>query len=180
MAPLIRAARREEQRTIRTIVRRARLYPLDLRWQHFWVAEENGEIVGVGQVRPHDDGSRELASIAVLPSHGGRGIGGRLVRALLAQEPGPLYLMCAQEMEPFYTRFGFQRIATGDAPPSLRWKVRIGEVFSALITRLTGEPVGVIVMRIERVSHSRDTPAGGRPQSGIDYVQCTDRVVSGG
>lgn len=155
MTVQIRPAQAGDQRTIRSIVRGARLYPFGLRWEHFLVAEEQGAIVGVGQVWTHRDGNRELASIAVLPSHQGRGIGDRVVRALLARESGTVHLMCALWMQGLYERYGFRPIATKDAPPALRWKVRIGQGIGALITWRSGRRVGVTAMRLER------NPRGG-------------------
>ena len=49
-------------------------------WPNFVVAEDGGTIVGIGQVKTHGDGSRELASIAVIPARQSQGIGGRLSR----------------------------------------------------------------------------------------------------
>lgn len=143
---IIRPAQATEQGTIRAMVRAAHLNPLDLQWQHFLVAEWQGQIVGVGQIRPHGDGCRELASIAVLPAHQGQGIGARIVRALQAREAGPLYLMCAAEMVRFYEPFGFQRVEARSLPRSLRWKVRLGQ-FLARIIAWTGTDAAIAAMR---------------------------------
>ncbi len=132
----MRSARAGDQRTIRAIVREARLYPLGLHWSHFLVVEQEGQILGVGQVRPHGNGSRELASIAVRPEHRGQGIGDRLVQALLAREPGPIYLICADERMSFYRRFGFCEISARESPPSLRWKLRAGSVVASVASGL--------------------------------------------
>ncbi len=151
----IRPARATDQASIRAIVRAARLYPLGLSWGNFLLAEQknqvaqNGQTVGVGQVRPHGDGSRELASIAVLPPFQGQGIGDRLVLSLLVREPGPLYLMCAEERVSFYTRFNFRVIAAHETPPSLRWKVWVGTVAASVASTLGLEVGRVTAMKWE-------------------------------
>ena len=67
-------------------------------------------MVGMGQVKSHGDGSRELASIAVLPKRQGQHIGTAVINALLAREAGVvLHLSCRRELEGYYERFGFRR-----------------------------------------------------------------------
>jgi N-acetylglutamate synthase-like GNAT family acetyltransferase len=91
---------------------------MSLDWPNFVVAEEDGVIVGVGQVKTHRDRSRELASIAVLPARQGQGIGRSLIETLLAREPGAvLYLTCRRELEGFYQRFGFRTVKRAEYPP---------------------------------------------------------------
>jgi amino-acid N-acetyltransferase len=120
MSIFIRPAREPERWTIRRIVWRARINPTELDWQRFLVAETAGRIVGVGQVKPHKDGSRELASLAVIPSHQRQGIGAQIIRALLARETGIVYLVCASRLASYYARFGFQHIERAAMPPSFR------------------------------------------------------------
>jgi len=114
----LRAAFDRDQADIRRIVRAARINPSGLEWQRFIVAEEGGAIVGVGQVKPHRDGTRELASIAVVPDHQGRGIGSEIVKALVAREHGEvLHLTCRARLQGYYERFGFQRLEPREYPP---------------------------------------------------------------
>ena len=62
----VRAAQPEEAQSIQQLIRASRLNPTGLDWRRFVVAEDqNGEFVGCGQVKPHRDGSQELASLAV-------------------------------------------------------------------------------------------------------------------
>jgi N-acetylglutamate synthase-like GNAT family acetyltransferase len=96
--PTIRPATEADQPTIVRMIREARLNRMSLQWPNFVVAEEGGAIVGVGQVKAHGDGSRELASIAVAPARQGEGIGRALIEALLAREPGTLHLTCRREL----------------------------------------------------------------------------------
>ena len=147
---IIRGAAAADQGTIRTTVRGARLYPFDLHWQHFLVAELDGEIVGVGQIRRHGDGCRELASLAVLPQYHGHGIGGSLVNALLEQSARPLYLMCEGELTTYYVRFGFREIDPANAPGPLRRKAQFGNRLLRLFARFRRQAAGqrVAVMQL--------------------------------
>jgi N-acetylglutamate synthase-like GNAT family acetyltransferase len=120
---LIRSATANDQATITSIVRAAHLNPINVKWPNFVVAEDGdsgrGRIIGVGQLRPYSDGSRELASLAVVPECRGRGIGTQLTRRLLENQPGPLYLMCEPELESYYTRFGFRHVERAGMPPPM-------------------------------------------------------------
>lgn len=119
------------------MVRGAHLNPLDLNWRRFLVAEDTTGIVGVGQIRPHKK-APELASLVVREGRRKQGIGGQLVRALIAQSPGTLYLFCGRDMEGFYARFGFQTLSVRESPPALRYKY----ILMRLITRLIeGHPI---------------------------------------
>jgi N-acetylglutamate synthase-like GNAT family acetyltransferase len=145
----IRPATVADQPTIRALIRRVSINPFNLHWPRFLIAERQGQVVGVGQVKPHRDGSRELASIAVLPSEQGRGVGTALVRALLARERGPLYLYCVAERVTFYERLGFQVVDRAHLPPVLARTYWIGNVLGG-IPRLLGRPrVQVVAMRVE-------------------------------
>jgi N-acetylglutamate synthase-like GNAT family acetyltransferase len=118
MPPTIRTATEADQPTIRDLIRQAKLNPMSLDWPNFVVAEEDGAIVGVGQVKTHRDGSRELASIAVAPARKGQGIGRALIETLVARSPGiVLYLTCRRELEGFYKRFDFRTLERTEYPP---------------------------------------------------------------
>ena len=146
MPTFIRPAQAADQPTIRAIVYAARLIPRDLDWRRFLVAEDAGRVVGVAQVKPHGDGSRELASLAVIPARQAQGVGGALIYALLARETGPVYLLCMGRLERYYERFGFRRLARAELPPSFR---AIGRLAAALaqVSSLLGKRLQVIVMR---------------------------------
>lgn len=143
---IIRPAIAHEQAVITAIVRAERLNPRDLDWRRFLVAEQAGQIIGVVQVRPHHDGSRELASLAVLPAQQGQGVGGALVAALLEREHGTLHLMCLDELEGYYVRFGFHRLEQNEMPAHFRRIMRIGRLIT-LIARLFGMRLRPVVMR---------------------------------
>ncbi len=133
MSVVIRPATQSEQSIIRKIVRAARINPISLNWKRFVVADDDGQIVGVGQIKPHGDGSRELASIAVIPQRQQRGIGSKIIRALLEKENGTLYLTCRNELETYYTRFGFRRIGPDEMPTYFRRAYRFANLFGASI-----------------------------------------------
>ena len=116
-----------------------------LDWRRFLVAEADGQIIGTVQVKPHGDGTRELASLAVVPEWQNRGVGAALMQAALARETGPLYLTCRSEIEGYYTRFGFRSLARGELTPYFRRLARIADGVGAL-ARLFGRPVRMSVM----------------------------------
>ena len=139
----LRAAVVADQQAIHKMIRAARLNPMHLHWSAFVVAVEaaSGRIVGVGQVRPHGDGSRELASIAVTPERQGQGIGGAIIATLLAREPGSLYLYTRCPLTGYYARFGFVVISGDDLPGRMRLSYRMG-AFATSAARCLGMSTG--------------------------------------
>lgn len=133
MPVTLRSAVRADDATIKKIVRAANINPMDLNWQRFIVAEEDGQIIGTGQIKPHNDGSRELASIAVVPERQGQEIGSRIIRALIERESGVLYLMCREKLGTYYPRFGFYAVADGQMPPYFRRIARAARIFSKIM-----------------------------------------------
>ena len=117
MALAVRDAAVKDAATIRRIVRAANINPTGLNWPRFVVAEDGDEIVGVGQVKQHRDGTRELASIAVIPSRQGQGIGSAIIRELLRRESGVVHLTCRSGLQGYYERFGFGRLEPREYPP---------------------------------------------------------------
>ena len=106
------------------------------------MAEEGGSIVGVGQVKPHRDGTRELASIAVLPGRQGRGIGSEIVNALIAREHGEvLHLTCRTQLQGYYERFGFALVEPAENPRHFRRRLPVLNSF------LRAFGIRIIVMR---------------------------------
>jgi N-acetylglutamate synthase-like GNAT family acetyltransferase len=146
MPLIIRVATEADQPTIRSLINEAHLNPMSLDWPNFVVAVEEGAIVGVGQVKAHKDGSRELASIAVVPERQGQGIGRALIEMLLAREAGvAVHLTCRRELQGYYERFGFRRLEPGEYPPFFRRVVPLVNLFMRVFgTR-------ILVMRREAV-----------------------------
>jgi amino-acid N-acetyltransferase len=120
----IRPAAATDQPTIQRLIRAARLDPTSLKWQNFLVAEWDGELVGIGQVKPYP-GCRELGSLVVLKQYRKNGIASKLIEALEALHPRPMYLLCPGHMEGFYNRFGYVTIGWMQAPPFLKLKTFI-------------------------------------------------------
>ncbi|MEW6180194.1 MAG: GNAT family N-acetyltransferase [Chloroflexota bacterium] len=140
----LRRAEPADARQIRRLIHAERLNPLGLDWRRFWLAvDEEGRIIGCGQVKPHRDGSRELASIAVVREWRGRGVAGAIIRQLLAEHPPPLYLTCRAELTGFYARFGFAVAAhPAGLPPYFR---RVTQL-SRWLSRLTRHRMDIRVL----------------------------------
>src|SRR3954447_4550859 len=119
MSIVIRPAVEADQTAIVELVRLGELPPYSLKWQHFLVAEIEGKIVGVGQIRKHGT-CNELGSLAVHPDYRGQGIAGKLVAALEDRAGLPLYLFCRDHLEGFYGRFGYRRLRFSQVPGPLR------------------------------------------------------------
>jgi N-acetylglutamate synthase-like GNAT family acetyltransferase len=139
----IRPATEADQPTVRRLIKAANLNPMSLHWPNFLMAEEDGAIVGLGQVKTHGDGSRELASIAVVPASQGQGIGSTIIKALLARERGVLHLTCQRQLQGYYERFGFSRLEPAEFPPYFRRMIPIIN----LVARFVGTQI--LVMRRE-------------------------------
>jgi amino-acid N-acetyltransferase len=108
----LRPAAKEDAFLIRSLVHAARLNPTGLDWRRFTVAVlPNGEVIGCVQVKPHRDGTQELASLVVREDWRGRGVARALMRHELEIHAGPLYLMCRAGLGPFYRQFGFRPLA---------------------------------------------------------------------
>lgn len=143
MPPTIRPATLADQETIRRLIKEAGLNRMSLKWPNFVVAEDAEAIVGIGQVKTHGDGSRELASIAVIPARQGQGIGGAIIKTLLAREQGVVHLTCRRELQGYYERFGFRRLDPAEFPLYFRRMIPIINV----VARLVGTQI--LVMRRE-------------------------------
>lgn len=142
----LRPARREDSRSIRRIIWQANINPLGLDWRRFTLAVDGeGRIIATGQVKVHADGSRELASIAVLPEWRGRDIARLIITRLLEQYPGVIYLTCQARLGSMYRKFGFRTIQGDEMPPYYRRIRRMVDLFSRLIRR----PSHLLVMRRE-------------------------------
>ena len=144
-AATLRRATQADQARIRQIIRVAGINPTGLDWRRFRVAESDGIVIGTGQVKPHRDGSRELASIAVVPTYQRQGIASQLIRALLADQTGPLFLMCKDSLQAFYCQFGFQPVTPAQLPEAIRATYRLIRLIRSL-ERITGRTLHIIVM----------------------------------
>lgn len=133
MTVTLRPATAADAQRIKDLIDRVRINPMNLNWERFIVAEEDGTLVGCGQIKPHKDGAMELASLAVVPERHGQGIGSMLVLALIERQPEELYLMCRSVLAPYYRRFGFEEIGLEEMPRSFKTIYRAARLFAKLI-----------------------------------------------
>lgn len=136
----LRPATSGDQAAIRRMVRDARLNPFGLRWSRFIVAvdDEDGAIIGCGQVKPHWDGCRELASIVVRRDWRRRGVAREIIQRLQSANESPLWLMCASPLIPFYERTGFGEVKiTAHMPPYFRGISRLSALLFPLFRGVT-------------------------------------------
>jgi N-acetylglutamate synthase-like GNAT family acetyltransferase len=130
----LQAATAGQQKAIKALIRAARINPLGLDWRRFVVAlDGDGRVIGCGQVKPHRDGSWELASIVVAPAWHGQGVARAVIEHLLARSPHPLWLTCMTALVPFYTRFGFREVSPpAQMPPYFRRLSRLFRLLTGL------------------------------------------------
>ena len=149
MAITIRPARQEDQETIVSYVRQAKINPRNLQWQNFLIAEEGKKIVGIRQVKTHQQGTREVASGFVLPEYRRQGISARLMNELLARESGPLYTMVNEKQMPYYEQFGFQRVDVNQLPSDFLKEYRIGRTVTSLMSIFRKDKVRIVPLKRE-------------------------------
>jgi N-acetylglutamate synthase-like GNAT family acetyltransferase len=123
----IRPALMVEFAQIKHLINLVGINPSGLDWKRLIVAvNENGQVIACGQIKPHGESIRELASIAVHPEFRGLGLARAVIEMLLSENPKPLYLMCMSNNGPMYEKFGFQ-VLTGKQLP--RYFARIKKIF---------------------------------------------------
>ncbi len=147
MAITIRPARQEDQETIVSLIRQAKINPRNLHWQNFLVAEKDGKVVGIRQVKVYPQETREVASGFVLPEYRRQGISAQLMKALLARETGPLYTMVNEKRSPYYEQFGFRRVEMNQLPADFRKEYRIGRIVTTLLSLFAKERVRIVPLR---------------------------------
>jgi len=118
---VIRPATETDQERIKELVREADLDPTSLHWSHFMLAEADGQVVGIGQIRPYPN-CPELGSLYVLPDYQGQGIGGQIIMALLEDRTDTVYLECEKHNVTYYERFGFEEVPVFTVPQPLMIK----------------------------------------------------------
>lgn len=140
----LRRAKVTDAAMIRQIISQVHINPTGLNWQRFVLAvDSHDSIIGCGQLKPHSDGSLELASIAVLPEWRGKGVARTIIEYLLEQHSGRLYLTCRAELHTLYQKFGFQVLNTDEMPPYFKRLSRLVNLFP----RLRRQPDRLLVMR---------------------------------
>ncbi|WP_298213585.1 GNAT family N-acetyltransferase [Acidovorax sp.] len=80
-------------------------------------ARENGVLVGVGRALADGTDCSYICDIAVMPTHQGTGLGKEIVAKLVKLSAGhkKIILYAVPGKEPFYKKFGFQRMRTAMA-----------------------------------------------------------------
>ena len=136
-----RPAIESDQSTIKALVSSEQLDPSSLHWSHFVIAESDGLVAGIGQIRPYP-GCRELGSLVVKKEFREQGVGAMIVNALLEKETEDVYLECESYRESYYARFGFVRIPWYQSPYTLNLKALLVGMVSRLVYK-----VQMIVMK---------------------------------
>lgn len=133
-------AREQDAAEIKSMVRGESLNPLGLDWRRFTVARSiaDGELLGCVQIKPHGDGTHELASLVVKEPQRGQGIGGRLVRRCQARHNGRLYLTCRGRLGSYYRQFGFEAVPIEDMPPYFKRIARLVQIFGVFLPQGDG------------------------------------------
>jgi N-acetylglutamate synthase-like GNAT family acetyltransferase len=141
---VIRQATAADAKAIRAIIRDADLNRHDLDWRRFVVADDGG-VVATAQVRVHAEGTREVASVAVVTDRRQQGIGTRVAEAVIAREEvRPLWLCTGSDYIPFWERLGFSVVDPAAAPADLAASIRISR---RLVARAPGRSDQPVVMR---------------------------------
>ncbi len=83
---------------------------------HFFIAEENGQIIGCAALEIYSRKLAELRSLAVAPEAQGRGVGRMLVNACVrvAREADILEVMAITSSEAFFRSCGFDFTLPGE------------------------------------------------------------------
>jgi N-acetylglutamate synthase-like GNAT family acetyltransferase len=132
---------------IKALIHQTGIFPFSLDWRRFRVAKtvEGHQLIGCGQLKPHGDGSVELASIAVVSEWRRRGVASAIIETLMAEGPRPLYLTCLSNNRPFYEKFGF-RVVTGAGLSKYFWRL------SKMAGLMNALPLGQEKMLIMRLN----------------------------
>ncbi|MDQ2691391.1 MAG: GNAT family N-acetyltransferase [Chloroflexota bacterium] len=142
----IRPARETEAASIRSLIHSVNINPMGLDWKRFVVAvNDQDEMLGCGQIKPHGSDVLELASIAVYPENREKGVARAIIEHLLDNSPRPLYLMCESSMGPFYEKFGFRAISYDDMP---RYFQRISKLAGVAAT-LARREEHLLIMKLQ-------------------------------
>jgi predicted N-acetyltransferase YhbS len=119
---------------------------MGLDWKRFILAvNDRDEMIGCGQLKPHGKEILEMASIAVLPEHRGKGVARAVIEHLLKDSPRPLYLTCVSSNGPLYQKFGFVSIPYEKMP---RYFQRLSKLAMALMS-LRNKNDELLVMKLQ-------------------------------
>lgn len=142
----LRPARESESRVIKDLIHLVGINPMGLDWKRFIVAvNDQDQVLGIGQLKPHGADVLELASIAVYPEYRSQGIARAIIEYLLKDSPRPVYLTCISTLEPLYQKFGFQTMSYDEMP---RYFQRISKLANVLFTFAKQED-HLLVMKLQ-------------------------------
>ncbi len=142
----LRPASADDFPAIRRLIHEVNINPMSLDWRRFLIAvDENNQLIGCGQLKPHGRDILELASIAVAPAHRNQGIARAIIEQLLVRAPRPLFLICRAPLGSFYERWGFRSLELHEMPAYFRRLARLARAFAPMM----GEDSGMLVMELK-------------------------------
>lgn len=142
----LRPALESESGVIKDLIHLTGINPMGLDWKRFIVAvNADGQVLGVGQIKPHGEDVKELASIAVFPQYRGLGVARAIIEYLIKGASRPLYLMCESSLGGLYAKFGFQEVPYPEMP---RYFQRITKL-AGLVTTLARRDERLLVMKLQ-------------------------------
>ena len=132
----IRPARESEFYFIKDLIHLTGINPMGLDWKRFIVAvNDENQVLGIGQIKPHGQDVFELASIAVNPQYRSQGIARAIIEYLLKDSPRPLYLTCISTLEPLYQKFDFRTVSYDEMPHYFQRISRLANVVFTFANR---------------------------------------------
>jgi N-acetylglutamate synthase-like GNAT family acetyltransferase len=141
----IRRATELDQPAIRALACSGQLSRTDVKWPSCWVAAAAGQgIVGIVQMRRHADGSRELGPLVVSKEMRGQGVARRLMDALVAAEPEPIWMVTAHVFAAVCRRWGFHPIEPPSAPVEVRRNHRMSSLARVFRVRRPMRPLVIL------------------------------------
>jgi amino-acid N-acetyltransferase len=142
----LRPARESESGQIKALIHSVGINPMGLDWKRFIVAvNEQDEMVGCGQLKPHGADILELASIAVSPEYRKQGIARMIIENLLTDGSRPVYLTCVSTIGSLYEKFGFVSIPYEEMP---RYYQRISKLAGVMLN-LSNRNETLLVMKLQ-------------------------------
>jgi N-acetylglutamate synthase-like GNAT family acetyltransferase len=146
VSTFIRPARESEFSQIKDLIHLTGINPMGLDWKRFVVAvNDQDEMIGCGQLKPHGQDILELASIAVYPRYRSQGVARAVIEHLLKGSPRPLYLMCESSLGSLYEKFGFRGINYDEMP---RYFQRMSKL-AGLVVSLARREERLLVMKLK-------------------------------
>ena len=142
----LRKALESDSDRIRKLVIEADINPTGLDWRRFTLAvDEEDNLLGCGQLKPHGKDVLELASIAVKPGYQKQGIARAIIEHLVTGSPRPIYLMCQSSLGPLYEKFNFHKLDYDQMP---RYFQRVSKLVG-IIEMFAQSDETLLIMKLE-------------------------------